>query len=77
MYKNALEFEPTAIEIMAQYAQLKSILFNDWDGAVELLLKALPLARSRDEVLDISQLLVMNEAHQAAVKEMQQHGLGM
>ena len=62
LYTKALEIEPNAIEVMAQFAQLKSMVLGDLDSAVALLQKALPSARSRDEVQELSQLLAMNEA---------------
>lgn len=71
LYEKALMLEPLAIEVMAQYAQLKSMLQGDLKGASELLNRALPLSRTRDEVLEISQLLLMNEAQLKAVEEMQ------
>jgi tetratricopeptide (TPR) repeat protein len=72
LYKNALEIDGTAIEVMAQYAQLKSMIMGDFDGAVELLTRALPLARSSDEVQELCQLLVMNEAQAKTVAALQQ-----
>lgn len=71
LYKNALVIDGTAIEVMAQYAQLKSMIIGDFDGAVELLTKALPLARSSDEVQELCQLLVMNEAQAKTVAALQ------
>jgi tetratricopeptide (TPR) repeat protein len=56
LYQRALEIEPQAIEVMAQFAQLKSMVLGDLDGALSLLQQALPLARSRDEVLEICQV---------------------
>lgn len=71
LYTHALEIEPNAIEVMAQLAQLKSMLQGDVAKSLELLQRALPLARSREEVQDLLMMLVMNEAQVNAVQEMQ------
>lgn len=71
LYEHALEIEPNAIEVMAQLAQLKSMLSGDVGTSVELLQRALPLARSREEVQDLTLMLVVNEAQHKAVLEMQ------
>lgn len=72
LYGGALEMEPNAIEVMAQWAQLKSMLTGDFKGAVELLRRAVPLARSTAEVQELHQLLVMNEAQFKAMTELQE-----
>ena len=72
LYKKALEIEPNAIEVMAQFAQLKSMVLGDLDSAVALLKQALPLARSRDEVQELCQLLAMNEAQLNAINFMKE-----
>lgn len=72
LYKKALEIEPNAIEVMAQFAQLKSMVLGDLDNAVAMLKQALPLARSRDEVQELCQLLAMNEAQLNAINFMKE-----
>lgn len=71
LYARALEIDPMAVEIMAQFAQLKSMILGDLQGAVDLLKRALPLARSRDEVQELCQLLAMNEAQLIAINNLQ------
>ncbi len=70
LYEQALVLDPNAIEVMAQHAQLKSLIMQDFEGAVVLLTRALPLARSSDEVQELSQLLVMNQAQAKAFADM-------
>ena len=72
LYGAALEQEANAIEVMAQWAQLKSMLTGDFKGAVELLQRAVPLARSAAEVQELNQLLVMNESQLKAMTELQE-----
>lgn len=72
LYSDALTLDPNSIEVMAQYAQLKSMILGDFEGAVKLLQTALPLARTSDEVQELCQLLVMNEAQAKTAKELQQ-----
>lgn len=64
LYRLALQLDPTAIEVMAQQAQLRSMIFADFDDAVRLIEQALPLFRSRDELQDILQMLVTFRANQ-------------
>lgn len=52
--------EPNAIELLNQYAQFCSMV-GDVPKAIEMLKASLPLARTRDDVQDLSQLLIMNE----------------
>jgi tetratricopeptide (TPR) repeat protein len=70
LYDDALIVDPNAIEVMAQHAQLKSLIMQDFEGAVVLLERALPLARSSDEVQELSQLLVMNQAQAKALEDL-------
>ena len=72
MYGSALAEEENALEVMAQWAQLKSLLTGDFQGAVTLLRKAVPLARSTAEAQELNQLLVMNEAQLKAMTELQE-----
>ncbi len=53
LYTKALELDNESLEVKAQYAQLKSMMFGDLDGAVTLLKEALYIARTREEVQDI------------------------
>jgi len=68
LYKAALVLDPTAIEVMAQQAQLRSMIFADFDDAVRLIEQALPLFRSRDELQDILQMLVTFKANQRGLQ---------
>jgi hypothetical protein len=58
--------EPFAVEVMNQYAQYSSML-GDVQGALDLFQQALPLARTRDDVQDLYQLLIVNEAQLKAI----------
>jgi tetratricopeptide (TPR) repeat protein len=53
LYTKALELDPESLEVKAQFASLKSMMFGDLNGAIELLKDALSMARSRDEVFDL------------------------
>jgi tetratricopeptide (TPR) repeat protein len=53
LYTKALELDPESLEVKAQFASLKSMMFGDLKGAVDLLKDALSMARSRDEVFDL------------------------
>lgn len=53
LYQRALELDPESLEVKAQFAQLKSMMFGDLEGAISLLKDALAIARSRDEVQDL------------------------
>lgn len=68
LYKAALVLDPTAIEVMAQQAQLRSMIFADFDDAVRLIEQALPLFRSRDELQDILQMLITFKANQRGLQ---------
>ena len=70
-YEQALLLEPNGIEVLAQYAQYKNMVSGDFQGAVSMLQRAVPLSRSRDEAIELCQLLVMNEAQWEAIQEMQ------
>lgn len=59
--------EPEAIELLNQYAQFASMM-GDIETAVSLIKQALPLARTRDDVQDLHQLQLMNEAQLRAVE---------
>lgn len=45
-------------------------MMGELDVAVEMLNKALPLARTRDDVHDLNQVLIMNEAQLKAMSVM-------
>ena len=55
-YQQALTIEPNGIEVLAQYAQYKNMVSGDFEGAVVMLKKAVPLSRSRDEALELCQV---------------------
>lgn len=71
LYEQALSMEPDGIEVLAQYAQYKNMVSGDFQGAVDMLKKAVPLSRSRDEAVELCQLLAMNEAQWLAIQELQ------
>jgi len=73
IYEQALEKDPTAIEIMGQYAQLKSLVFSDVGAAVKLLRRAKGFARSKDELLELNQMLLSNEAQYKAITTLVPH----
>jgi len=66
LYQHALELEPQAIEVLNQYAQYCSMI-GEVQRSVELLKQAIPLARTRDDVQDLNQLLILNEAQHKAI----------
>ena len=45
-YKAALDLDPLAIEVTAQWAQLKSMILSDFAAAASLLRSAIPFSRS-------------------------------
>lgn len=51
--------EPNSLEVLAQYAQFKNMVTGDFPGAVEMLKKAVPLARTRDEALELCQVRLL------------------
>jgi tetratricopeptide (TPR) repeat protein len=53
LYTKALELDPESLEVKAQFAQLKSMVFGDLESSNSLLKDALSIARSRDEVQDL------------------------
>ncbi len=70
-YKEALQKEPDSIEVLAQYAQFKTMVTGDFEAAVDMLRRAVPLSRSRDEAIELCQLLAANEAQWEASRELQ------
>ena len=52
----AIDLDPNGIEPLIQCAQLKT-MFGDLQAAMDLANRALPLTRSRDEVLSFSIIL--------------------
>lgn len=75
LYTAALVLEPTAIEVMAQQAQLAGMVFGDFDTAVNLLQRAQPLYRSKEELQDLAQMLLTFEANQKALKKLRDPAL--
>ena len=55
-YNEALTMEPNSLEVLAQFAQFKNMVTGDFPGAVEMLKRAVPLARTRDEALELCQV---------------------
>jgi len=68
LYEEALQIEPNCVEAMAQACQLKCII-GDMDGAMVYADKAVPLARSSEEVHDLEHLRVQTSAQVEALKE--------
>ncbi|KAJ1436684.1 hypothetical protein B484DRAFT_358615 [Ochromonadaceae sp. CCMP2298] len=73
LYKQALALEPHAIEVINQYAQYCSMM-GEVDKAVDLLKQAVPLARTRDDVQDLNQLLILNSAQLKAMNFLKNPG---
>ena len=44
------------MEVLGQYAQLKSVIFGDFSSSVNLLKTALEHARTREEVTELTQV---------------------
>ena len=74
MYVQGTDVEPNAIELLNQYAQFSSMI-GDIPTAVRLLKNALPLARTKDDVQDLTQLLYMNEAQLKAIETIRSSGM--
>jgi hypothetical protein len=68
LYLQGMSLEPNAIELLNQYAQFCSMV-GDIPKAVELLKASLPLARTRDDVQDLNQLLIMNETQLKVIED--------
>lgn len=68
LYQQALELEPSAIEVISQYAQFKSTL-GHLDKALELYQEAIRLARTRDDLQDLYQMSILSEAQLNVVKQ--------
>lgn len=69
LYEKALSADPTSLEVLCQYGQMKAFI-GDCEGCVGLLQRAKLLVRARDEAYDIAQLLVTNEAQFEVLKEL-------
>mmetsp|Transcript_105551 Transcript_105551/g.207034 ORF Transcript_105551/g.207034 Transcript_105551/m.207034 type:complete len:702 (+) Transcript_105551:86-2191(+) len=74
LYAQGTDVEPNAIELLNQYAQFSSMI-GDIPTAVRLLKNALPLARTKDDVQDLTQLLYMNEAQLKAIETIRSSGM--
>eukprot|EP01038_Epipyxis_sp_PR26KG_P007167 gene7167-9770_t len=68
LYIQALAMDPTSVEVLAQYSQLKSMILGDYENAVEMLKKSIDYARSRDEMMELQNLLVMNQTQLDALQ---------
>lgn len=62
LYEKAIEIEPNGVEAMSQYASLKTMFGLDNVGCQKLVKSALENARTRDEVQELSQLLLITTA---------------
>lgn len=69
LYTKAIETEPTCIEAYVNFAQMKNFT-GDVTNALALLEKAIPFARSREDLLEACQLLIMSRAQAKAVTEL-------
>lgn len=67
MYTKALALEPNAIEVLSQFAQFKAML-GEVEEAITMLNQAMELARTRDDVQDLNQLLILNDAQWKAMQ---------
>jgi tetratricopeptide (TPR) repeat protein len=62
IYEVALRIDPIATEILSQYAQLKAVILMDVGGAVNLLRRAVGCVRSKEELVEMLQMLLSHEA---------------
>lgn len=73
LYSKALSVEPNCVEALAQGAQLK-LLLGKPDEAAGMIEQALPLSRSRDEVLELGTMLGQANAQVSAIAGLQAQG---
>ena len=69
IYERALEIDPNCVEALAQACQLKGLIW-DFEGSAAFAAKAVTLARSPDERIDLEILHVQALARYAAVQEL-------
>ena len=72
LYSSALERDPQCLEALVQAAQLKSLV-GKFEESRTLLERALPLSRSREEVMEVGQMLAMSRAKANGVAVLQQY----
>jgi hypothetical protein len=66
----AINLDPNGLEALVQLAQLKTML-GDMKGSLDLSVRALSLARSRDEAIEVLHIKIMTEAQLIAVNAIQ------
>jgi hypothetical protein len=59
IYEKSIEIEPNGVEALSQYASVKTMFCEDFIGGQKLVKSALENARTRDEVQELSQLLLL------------------
>ena len=69
MYEKALEVDTNCVEALAQACQLKFLLW-EFESAVAYAERAVPLARSAEELNDLESLRVQTITNLAVFKEM-------
>lgn len=69
LYDNALKVESQCVEALAQACQLKCLL-GEYESAAAYAEKAVPLARTADELNDLESLRVQTTTHLAVFQEM-------
>ena len=72
LYSTALGRDPLCLEALVQAAQLKSLV-GKFDESRTLLERALPLSRTREEVMEVGQMLVMSRAKADGIAVLQQY----
>ena len=65
-YVSALTKDPLCLEGLVQSAQLK-VFMGKFDEALPMLERAWPLTRSRDELIEVLQMLAQAKSHTNAV----------
>jgi len=69
IYERALEIDPNCVEALAQVSQLKGLIW-DFEGSATYAAKAVSLARTPDERIELEMLHVQAVARFAAVHEL-------
>lgn len=69
IYERALEIDSNCVEALAQASQLKGLVW-DFEGSASLAAKAVTLARTPDERIDLEILQINAQARFAAVQEL-------